>query len=298
MVDEYCRIEREPHQDHRQQRQGTGEQAAVPYSQIEPGQRAAFQCPPNGDPLLFELERNRDRHKAEHRSGHQGQPSKITVRLRFQPHQPDHHHRKHYRLNDRQNSDDVTQTTIDHRLTGEEEERNTGQHRRHPRPSVTEHPSPENQWKQHERRPGQNVEEQHLPPGGAAHKLEVHGDKGREHGNRRQEIPPLYAGQHEQRDHQDEMRRNNQGQYRRTRHLRRGDGHALRQEKTRGGPSGKHVQSHVPGTKTSTSQRPPDHTESRHHNRADHRHRGPGRLPGGTLKGQQHHHGGHQSGNK
>ncbi len=191
MVREDRGVEREPHQDHRQQPERTREQAAVPNPQIEPGQRAALERPADRDPLLFELERNREGHETEHRRGHQSQPSEIAVLLRLQLHQPDQNHREHDRLKNGQRSDDVIQAAIEHRLVGDEEERNTGQHRRHPRPPIIENPFAEDQWEQHERRPGQNVEEQNLPPRHTVCEFAVHGDKGRENGNSRQEVPPL-----------------------------------------------------------------------------------------------------------
>ena len=201
-------------------------------------------------------------------------------------------------MSDGQYPDDGAQTTIDHRLTSDEEKGNTGQDRRNPWPTVTKHPSPENQWKQDERRPGQGIEEQHLPPNRTAHKLEVHGSKGREHGDGRQEKPSLYCGHHKQRHHQGEMRTDYQAECRRTRQLRRGDGDTLRQEKACGGPSGEDIQFRVPRAETAASQRPPDNTESRQNNRADHRHRWPWRQLNRAFKGQQYHHGDNQSGNK
>ncbi len=148
------------------------------------------------------MEWNRDGHETKHRRRHQGQPSEIAVLLRLQLHQPGQNHRKHNRLKNGQCSNDVIQPAIEHRLVGDEEERDTGQHRRHPRPPIIENPFAENQWEQHERSPCQNIEKQNLSPRHTICKLAVHGNKGRENGDSSQEVPPRQVSHNEQGDDQ------------------------------------------------------------------------------------------------
>ncbi len=94
------------------------------------------------------------------------------------------------------------------------------------------------------------------------------------------------------------MGQEDQPEARRTRYFRRSDGDALCKEKADRRPSGKDLQRPVTGAEAATCQRPPDDSESRQTDRADHRYRGPGRQSRGEFKGQQNSHRGNQSRDK
>ena len=57
---------------------GRGDCSGMPNPQIEPRQSTPLQRPPNRDPLLLQLQRNRDGHEGEHRRCHQGQTPEIV----------------------------------------------------------------------------------------------------------------------------------------------------------------------------------------------------------------------------
>ena len=87
---------------------------------IQPRQRQALECPANRDPLVLQLQRNRDRHESERGAGNESQSAQISLPRRFECEQRPQQDREHRAFDNRHDADHPVEATGHERGTGAE----------------------------------------------------------------------------------------------------------------------------------------------------------------------------------
>ena len=150
LVPENFRIERQAH-EHRGAKTHRGvQQPAVWDAAKQPGQRCSFECPPDGDPLLAELQWNRDRDERERRTSHEREPSDVTSVWRLNSQQLPQQQREHCPFKDWNRSDHPYEVTLLKRLARRKEEHAARQHSRDMGIASIARPSAQDEWISHE----------------------------------------------------------------------------------------------------------------------------------------------------
>ena len=86
-VDEHGGVQREPHEDDSQERDAPQQQSPVRNAAIDPGERGTFERPADCDPLVMELERNRDGGERQRGARDDREPAEVARARRLEPQQ-------------------------------------------------------------------------------------------------------------------------------------------------------------------------------------------------------------------
>jgi hypothetical protein len=211
------RVHRQPHEHRAEQRRGAEHEAAMRDASVEPGQGRAFERPADGDPLLFELQRNRDGDERQARRRDERQPSEVAFARRLQPQQLPQQHRHRRAEHDRDDAHDGIEAADREGVAAGEERPRAGGDRGEVRIARLAAALPEREGVGDEhgiQRPGQR---QHLRPRlRPAMLADPRGDRGAgEHGRDNRDVAPRVArGQPENRRDRDHIPRRQQHQRR------------------------------------------------------------------------------------